>query len=848
MSPQESQGAGQLARALKLLRKSDIQTDTKKGKEEKIEARQALEKAVKALEKEGQWPLLGMALHFLKELSASDYPYFMGVVPGEAVCEQLEKNCNQIDKRIAKETIARAKNLRTWALDTKKKAPYLMRQRFLEEAIRIVWELCKREPSGEDYRYRWPYEDPWDSTAAFQFVARCYLERGRLVLPKGSSIPEKKLEAFHKAWEWAKRAEQHDSNIESAKLLIEIGLERERYDGNFSKDHVAELIKELKGAGFSPSNTSPLDWEIVDRGCSAEILDKKLDEALFNLDLSVDPLKDNLSLPLLKARAGLRILQSEKKLVNENEVCKRATMAIEALKSVPFSQYLWDESIDLLNEIKNHLDNWADLPIRAWEICTENEKKVPLGLQLRLYWTRHANLYDLAFYAALSRNNLKLAAKIADSLKSRPTIKWLNIEKGLEGKQKKTLEELHEIETLWAVNRYLTDYQKRTNALRDRDKVERQQREISNVPNGWAAIHFYLDQNRVGHAIIFNGDSKILSHEQFDLINDDEKGIDLWEKFKAWQEADRYANERHVGEFLKASKEASPYLKEFCLCLGKKLSFLFKEELPDNLILIPHSFLHLAPIHAANDEDDGKLLLEKKACLYLPAWSLAPTSIHGQVLNGRALFMNWTDSDAFQEIYKKWPNTSPENLKKEKAKAEDVKNYLENINNPALIAIISHGQADQQNPYNSRLILKGKDLRHSEIVSLKNASMKGTKVILVACESDLAPSRQSYGDEHLSMAAAFLGKDASEIAGTLWKAADKLLAQVLESILNDMDKKPLFQLIREKQKGWRKSGIVIKQANGKEIKITQEGIVLYLLSPFRVIGFPQTYGERNETE
>jgi|LGOV01.1.fsa_nt_gb hypothetical protein len=610
----------------------------------------------------------------------------------------------------------------------------------------------------------------------------------------------------------------------------------ERYDGNFSKDQVDGLIRELSNASFDPSPVSPLDWEIVDRGCGrVGLLNKTLDERLFNLDLSSDILKKNRNLPLLKARSALRLG------ITNDEIYDRAKKAVAALNSVPFSSFIWDESIDLLYKIKGRCKNWPDLAIKAWAICIRKEKEVPLGLQLRLYWSRHNLLYDLAFKAAVSKSpkNLKRAVEIIDSLKSRPTIKWLNIEKSITDKEdKEILEKLYEIESQWALDNYIPDYHEQMQKLHEKKPRVNPERPITSVPAGWAAVHFYLDQDRQGHAITYNADSNKWRHYPF-FLQDKSKGIDLWQDYNAWQAFDRYTVDRDAAlrnrDFLKTARQAGSYLQKLCHKVGCQLQFLFNDDLPENLILIPHGFLHLVPIHAAMNSN--QVLLEKKTCIYLPAWSLAPTDTARKPTNGMGLFINWEKNNTFGEIYDNWPDNLPGDQKYPDATDNDVKEYLNKISIPHLLAILCHGEADPLNPYNSRLVLKRKGLTHGELVQLKNR-MEGTRVVLGACESDLAPENQSFIDEHLSLATAFLQKGAVEIAGNLWRVGDTILKELIESVMQNGGES-LFNLIRAKQKAWWKNEIEIIINGVKVETITDSATKLYLLSPFRVIGFPE---------
>ncbi len=818
-------GAPALESAILALKEYDTEPEWRKKRDLASKATSLLAGVFKAALDRREWSSAGVVLHFLKELEQSGGPFFLGFAAEEGICSALEKNRKPIRQEVLHRTIDRAKHLRETAVDSRTKVPYLSRERFLEQAIRMIWGLFEKDLG-------WPYQGTWSKREACHFIARCYLDRSRLILPKGSSIPQKKLEALQKAEEWAnKKGVANESDIESLKLLIEIGLERRRWDPSFSKDHVNDLIKRLSQLGFTPSPTSFLDWEIIDRGRAAGILPAEFDEMLMDLNGTSPAMKGDAYIPLLKACAAFRLFNAGSPSLASSDFMDRVSEAINTLYSVPFSSFIWNETIDLLKKIKQSgsFEDWPNLAIHAWRVCVEREQQVRLGLHLRMYWARQLDLYDLAFQAALEKEDMKTAAEIADSLKSRPTIKWLNLERSLSGENKKELEKWHEIESQWSMNRYIPDYQERVKDLTKQRQNPTEQRLPTDVPAGWAAVHFYIDQLQKGHAIIFDGNSKNWIYHSF-ALHDEGAGTDLWNDFESWQSAekDMALRDMGLGDRDKAFEKAehAPYLEKLCKGLGKALEFLFDKTLPSNLLLIPYGFLHVAPIHAALRED--RLLLQEKSCLYLPSWSLlgAETPVSGK--SGRALLLNWGEDETFEGLFNDWPDDGCKSTKIKDATGQAVRGFLTDAKTLELLAIICHGNADPLNPYNSRLELKQYPLTHADLYVL-DANLSGTRVYLGACESDLAPSKRSLVDEHLSMASAFLNKGAHEVAGTLWRAGTELVKEVIESAVAS-PVKPFRRLIQEKQVQWWSESSSLNGCDGIR--------KLYFLAPFRVVGFP----------
>ncbi|MCP4689421.1 MAG: hypothetical protein GY859_15310, partial [Desulfobacterales bacterium] len=96
---------------------------------------------------------------------------------------------------------------------------------------------------------------------------------------------------------------------------------------------------------------------------------------------------------------------------------------------------------------------------------------------------------------------------------------------------------------------------------------------------------------------------------------------------------------------------------------------------------------------------------------------------------------------------------------------------------------------------------------------------------LAACESDLETGAFRMVDEHLSLANAFLSKNASEVLGALFEMRRELGRELVEYAM-DHPEKPLHEALWDKQKEWIKKP-------------------LHLMAAFRVMGFPYTGGKKH---
>ncbi len=178
--------------------------------------------SLESLKKKEDWVHFGIVLKVLSSEALKSPVPFLEVFQSETLCAALEDNEPVIEEAVAEFNFKRAEALKTLAESGEHAEKYTDRHRFVEAAIRLVWERC-------DSRNKWMHEKP-SARKAYNFIAECYLVRARLALPKGSTIPEKKLEALSKAMLWAKEA-----SGENDELKAEILLEIDRWDGNYQK-------------------------------------------------------------------------------------------------------------------------------------------------------------------------------------------------------------------------------------------------------------------------------------------------------------------------------------------------------------------------------------------------------------------------------------------------------------------------------------------------------------------------------------------------------------------------------------------------------------------------------------
>jgi CHAT domain-containing protein len=269
---------------------------------------------------------------------------------------------------------------------------------------------------------------------------------------------------------------------------------------------------------------------------------------------------------------------------------------------------------------------------------------VNFQLSFLVYWGRLRKLYDLAFKAALEKKKSCLATEIADSLKSRPTIRMYAAAMSLSEKDR---QEILNIDALFLTGGFRPGVEKFKELLGRIQEVKT--REINDVPDNWAAVHFHFSDGQNAYAVVV---SRGGCH---DVAIDISGVLDAYLEF---EKARRSLSFEDVSE----AKKLTHLVEGLCEKAGEMLDPVWefvKSRKIKGLIFIPHGFLHLVPIHAAKLKS-GSYLFQEKRCLFLPAWSLAPIKDPTLSTQGDDILLkNWKDNDQiFQQLLDRddWSN------------------------------------------------------------------------------------------------------------------------------------------------------------------------------------------------
>lgn len=644
----------------------------------------------------------------------------------------------------------------------------------------------------------------------FILIARAYLLRSLIIRPKGRTVPEKKKECLKKGSTFINNAmsasatldpsEKEEAHRVQCLLLIELNRIDEKQQ---SETTLKGILKKAITNGCNKFDKNEEDVRIAIRYSEIKPID-----TTYLLEIVAPSSKGSY---LEKAKAFY--------LLNDTDNLKRyLSKAIRNLRWMKFSYPQWDEMVCFLKMLKDgeHVF-WKEFSVKAWQACQIQERWTP-PIHLRWHWSRQRDLYDLAFLAVVlkkdthTQHDYKLMAKICDSQKSRTSLRWSSIDDMVKEtrNEEPTIKELRKflesekeayaLSMMGGYSKGMMDITERMRVLHEQyrktfRKQQSQQRGITDVPNGWIVIHFYLNKlEDKGYALIFNADTNVWEIRRFSYHK-------LFEAFLAWQ-----------SNYNLYKEQAANHLVRLCEEIGNAMPFLFKNDVvprDKDVLFIPHDFLHRLPLHGAITQDEnGKVVfLENHPCCYLPVWTFVSDFKKSDV-NGYMLLNNFPkykdggyDFNKLRSI-KKWHSDS----KMDNASPEDLKTIYPS---PELLVILCHGKADAINPFNARLELTNGGITHIEILSsVKN--IKGSRIILGACETDLVPPLSDAIDEHLSITTAFLTNGVIEILGTMWKVdAEKTVEEVVEQIITEgVKNKPIFQIINswqiEKLNLWKK--------------------------------------------
>ena len=232
-----------------------------------------------------------------------------------------------------------------------------------------------------------------------------------------------------------------------------------------------------------------------------------------------------------------------------------------------------------------------------------------------------------------------------------------------------------------------------------------------------------------------------------------------------------------------------------------------KKYLHNEIVIVPHGYLHFVPFQAL--KGDNYLIEEHKISFAPSAWSLEFLKDG----NGEGALVVGNTTGNLQGAEKEAKsiahilNTTP--LIRGDAKKSII---IGNIKDKRILHFACHGWFDATNPAFSRLVLADGMLEAKEFM---NMNIKATLTVLSACESAL--SGLASGDELEGFVRAIHTSGSRYVIASLWRVND---SSTMDLFLNF----------------YKNKGEVMDNMRNAEMDLIQKGYNMYLWAPFQVYG------------
>lgn len=306
---------------------------------------------------------------------------------------------------------------------------------------------------------------------------------------------------------------------------------------------------------------------------------------------------------------------------------------------------------------------------------------------------------------------------------------------------------------------------------------------LSNLDNDTAIIEWYITNNRIFAFII---QQKL----QTPVPTNGEEEITVWQS----KPEDLAALVGWINEYLQSyDQQKDEWHNQLETRLKKLAEILHIEEILnripkhcDKLILIPHRYLHLFPLHALPIQESCLLELFPNGVSYAPSCQLLQLAQQRQREDFQSIFaiQNPTEDLLFTdlEINSILPLfSSHQVLTKTKATKTALSQAVLQLQEVNYLHFSCHGLFNPNSPLDSCLVLAGenevKDLNSSEYLTLGNLFdqdldlNKYRLVTLSACETGLIDS-QNTSDEYIGLPSGFIYAGAKSVVSSLWTVND----------------------------------------------------------------------------
>lgn len=527
-------------------------------------------------------------------------------------------------------------------------------------------------------------------------------------------------------------------------------------------------------------------WLLLSEGSAREYLAKQGEKSQYNLDKAAE----------LYNKAG--------KIYSKSGNIREQIRVNSNLGSLYYDLDKVEESYNYLKKAIDAIEN-----IRSSVKVPEHRKN---------YFETINSSYNVMVFTCLSLGKNEEAFKYAESVKGRVFLEYLVSEKKevkgdpqLVSDYHKTLKEITEIESMIFEEKRVD---KQSKLIDELEKLETKHDQILMEIKETDPLYYSLkkvepvDINEIKG--ILNGKTLI---EYFSgkklaifVLNDDLMVEEVDIDFKDLN--DKIVKFRDAIEDMSGSESSELEIAEdIARDLYGLLIEPVKKYLHDEIVIVPHGYLHFVPFQAIKGDD---YLIEEYNISFAPsAWSLKFLK-EG---NGEGALVVGNTTGNLQGAEKEAKsiapilNTTP--LIREDAKKNII---MENMRDKKILHFACHGWFDATNPAFSRLILADGMLEARDFM---NMDIEARLTVLSACESAL--SGLASGDELEGLVRAIHTSGSRYVIASLWSVND---SSTMELFLNF----------------YKNKGEVMDKMRNAEMDLIKKGYNMYLWAPFQVYG------------
>ena len=293
------------------------------------------------------------------------------------------------------------------------------------------------------------------------------------------------------------------------------------------------------------------------------------------------------------------------------------------------------------------------------------------------------------------------------------------------------------------------------------------------VDNNTAIIEWYITFDKILSFVIQPGGQEIR----------------IWQSSSADRDALRDWVNKYLADYYNQKDQWENQLKQ---SLQKLAEILHIEEILDKippqcekLILIPHQFLHLLPLHALPVQDSYLMDLFPQGVGYAPSCQLLQQTQLRQRDNFQSLFAIQTPTeDLYEEdlgavaaIKKQFDKDKSHVLKNENAKKSAIIPNNQTLNTANNLFFFCHGSFNSNCPLDSGLQLADEVLTLEDIIThlkLENCRL----VTLAACESGMIDG-YNISDEYIGLSSGFLLAGSTNVVSSLWTVSTRATALLM---------------------------------------------------------------------